>query len=161
MNRNLPTKAQPTYNLSNPSLSLNWGGLLPDIQNWAIGFERQWNMLENLRSMSGANNLSYPPYNILKVDDNNYEIHLAVAGFSKKDIEVVLQEQVLTISGNKPDTEEKHFIHKGIGARNFKHTFALADHVEVKSASFEDGILTISLEREVPEEKKARVIKIG
>jgi molecular chaperone IbpA len=158
---NLPATTSATasgYTLSSTPIPSIWDNFLPDIKDWAIGFERQWDLLDSLRAPNYR--ASYPPYNIVKVDNDRYEIQLAVAGFSKKDVEVVKQDQVLTISGSKSSEEEQTFIHKGIGARNFKHTFALENYVEVKSASLEDGILTISLEREVPEEKKPQKITV-
>ena len=135
------------------------GSWLPNIAEWTIGFERQWDLLDSLRS--SALKTTYPPYNIVKVNEDNYIVELAVAGFSKKEIEVVQKEQVLTISGTKDSPEvETTYVHKGIGARNFKHTFALSEYVDVVSAELEDGILTVSLRRELPEDKKPRIITV-
>ena len=103
---------------------------------------------------------SYPPYNIIKVDEDDYTIEMAVAGFSKNDIEIVQQEQTLTIEGKKDKEDTSNYVHRGIAARNFKHTFALADYVEVESAKFTDGILSVKIKREVPEEKKPRTITV-
>jgi molecular chaperone IbpA len=86
---------------------------------------------------------------------------MAVAGFSKKDIEIVQQEQSLTIKGTKASSKDTTYVHKGIGARDFKQEFALAEYVDVDSADITDGILTITLRRELPEEKKPRTIKVN
>jgi len=132
---------------------------LPNIPNWAIGFDRQWNLLENFHTSVVTSN--YPPYNIVQNDENEYLIEMAIAGFSKKDIEVVQQEQSLTIKGTKASSKDTTYVHKGIGARDFKQEFALAEYVDVDSADITDGILTITLRRELPEEKKPRTIKVN
>jgi len=103
---------------------------------------------------------NYPPYNIIKVDEDEYTIEMAVAGFSKNDIEIVQKEQTLTIEGRKDKEDDNNYIHKGIAARNFKHTFALADYVEVETANFTDGILSVKIKRELPEDKKPRTITV-
>ena len=133
----------------------NW---LPKINNWAIGFDRHWDMLNNFHN--SITTTSYPPYNIIKVDEDDYTIEMAVAGFSKNDIEIVQQEQTLTIEGKKDKEDTSNYVHRGIAARDFKHTFALADYVEVESAKFTDGILSVKIKREVPEEKKPRTITV-
>jgi molecular chaperone IbpA len=105
---------------------------------------------------------TYPPYNIRKVDDTKYVIEVAVAGFGKQDIEVELQEGVLTVKGNITATEdEENFIFKGIADRAFTRTFTLADSVVVKNADLMNGMLKIWLERFIPEEKKPRKIDIN
>jgi len=132
---------------------------LPNINTWTIGFDRQWDLLEQLRTTIPTGS-SYPPYNIIKVDEDEYRVEMALAGFNKKEIDVVQQEQTLTITGNKVKEIGETYIHKGIGARSFTHTFALSDYVEVDTADFTDGILTITLRRELPEEKKPRTITV-
>jgi molecular chaperone IbpA len=145
-----------TYTYPNTSYEYRW---MPSIHNWGIGFEKQWDLFDTLYMSTSKN--AYPPYNIVRVTEDDYRIELAIAGFSKKDIEVIQQEQVLTVSGTKPNIiEDSTYVHKGIGARDFKHTFALADYVEVVSAKLEDGILTITLRRELPEDKKPRTITV-
>lgn len=145
-----------TYTTTSPT-SNNW---LPNIHNWAIGFERQWDLLEQLHlSMSGSST-AYPPYNIIMVDEDEYIVEVALAGFKKKEIEIIQQEQTLTIKGTKATTDNNYYVHKGIGARSFTHTFALADFVEVEKAVFQDGILLVSLRRELPEDKKPRTIDV-
>jgi len=142
------------YTITYPSSTF-----LPNIHNWAIGFDRQWNLLENFHTSVATSN--YPPYNIVQNDENEYLIEMAVAGFSKKDIEVIQQEQSLTIKGTKASSKDTTYVHKGIGARDFKQEFALAEYVDVDSADITDGILTITLRRELPEEKKPRTIKVN
>jgi len=131
---------------------------LPNINNWAIGFDRHWDILNNFHN--SISTTSYPPYNIIKNDEDDYTIEMAIAGFSKDDIEIIQQEQTLTIEGKKDKEDISHYVHKGIAARNFKHTFALADYVEVESAKFTDGILTVKIKRELPEDKKPRTIVV-
>lgn len=143
----------PTY----PNTNLN----LRDFKDFTIGFERQWGILETISTTIAKS--TYPPYNIIKVDEDKYVVEIALAGFSKKEVTVVQREQTLTVSGEKSKSEKDDdtvYTHKGIGARNFTHTFALADYVDVTSAELLDGILTITLIREYPEEKKPRNIAV-
>jgi molecular chaperone IbpA len=107
---------------------------------------------------------SYPPYNIKQRSEDLYEIEMAVAGFSKAELRVELHNNQLTIEGSKQSNDEDSgdsYVYKGIAGRQFRQTFALADHVKVVSSELKDGILTISLERELPEEKKPRLIEIN
>lgn len=113
-----------------------------------------------------ANNLSvkstFPPYDILSNEENKYEIRMALAGFKKTDLEITFQNQVLTVKTKalEDDADTDAYFHKGIAARAFTQTFPLAEYVNIISAEMEDGILTIKLERELPEELKPRTIKI-
>ncbi|MBU3023361.1 Hsp20 family protein [Aestuariibacter sp. A3R04] len=107
---------------------------------------------------------SYPPYNIELLGDDNYRVTMAIAGFTADDIEIVAQENALTVSGKKPgsdETNEKKFLHRGISERNFERKFQLGDHVKVTGADVENGLLHIDLARVVPEAKKPRRIAIG
>lgn len=124
---------------------------------FAIGFDRYF---EDLERMSSHTQTNYPPYNIVKEDDENFCIELAVAGFSKKDIEISREKNVLTIEG-KVDEDSKDFVHKGLASRAFKRSFNLADLVEVKGADMKDGILHVKLVKVIPEEDKPVVIKIS
>lgn len=124
---------------------------------FAIGFDRYFEDLERLSHHTQTN---YPPYNIVKEDDENFCIELAVAGFSKKDIEISREKNVLTIEG-KVDEDSKDFVHKGLASRAFKRSFNLADLVEVKGADMKDGILHVKLVKVIPEEDKPVVIKIS
>lgn len=130
--------------------------LEPFMDSWTIGFDRPFRILEELQRSTKS---TYPPYNIRSLEDENYEIELAAAGFTREDIKVELKENVLTITGEKT-VEESGYIHKGIASRDFKQTFALSDDVKVISASMTDGVLKVRLEREIPEHKKARIIEI-
>jgi molecular chaperone IbpA len=124
---------------------------------FAIGFDRYFEDLERLSHHTQTN---YPPYNIVKEDDENFCIELAVAGFSKKNIEISREKNVLTIEG-KVDEDSKDFVHKGLASRAFKRSFNLADLVEVKGADMKDGILHVKLVKVIPEEDKPVVIKIS
>jgi|TARA_S200000501_G_scaffold85582_1_gene78281 molecular chaperone IbpA len=124
---------------------------------FAIGFDRYF---EDLERMSNHTQTNYPPYNIVKEDDENFCIELAVAGFSKKDISITKEKNVLVIEGNI-DEDSKDFVHKGLASRAFKRSFNLADLVEVKGADMKDGILHVKLVKVIPEEDKPVVIKIS
>ena len=126
----------------------------------SIGFDRLVNEFFNEPAFNNAT--GYPPYNISKTKDDIYEITLAVAGFKKADIEIELEDGTLKISGtsNVLDGDEIEYLHKGIAERNFTRTFKLADFVEVKEAKLEDGILKVSLFRNVPDAMKPKTISI-
>ena len=131
--------------------------LNPFLSSWTVGFDRHFQLLEELRKSTKP---SYPPYNIVRVDDDeHYLIEIAAAGFTKEDSEIVLQDNQLKIKGSKGG-DEADYLHKGIASRNFEQNFALADDVKVTGATMTDGILVITLEREIPESKKPKVIEI-
>jgi molecular chaperone IbpA len=123
-----------------------------------IGFNRQVARMNEVHQHSI--NQSYPPFNIVKIDDDNFCIDVAVAGFSKDDLSVSVEDQTLIVKGDIETDREDNFIHKGIATRKFTRTFSLAEYIEVKSAEVENGMLCIMLEREVPEAKKPKQIKI-
>ena len=126
----------------------------------SVGFDVFDNIFDSVFNLNESNT-SYPPYNILK-SDNNYTISLAIAGFSKDEIDVSLQENELVIKGVAKDQDEKiEFLHRGIAGRNFERKFGLADTIKVSDASYEDGLLNIYLEREIPEHQKPRKIEIN
>ena len=126
----------------------------------SIGFDQLVN--EFFNEPSFVNTSGYPPYNIAKGKDEVYEITLAVAGFKKSDIEIELEDGTLKISGQSNVIDnEMEFLHKGIAERNFTRTFKLAEFVEVKSASLEDGLLRVSLFKNVPDSMKPQKIKIS
>lgn len=137
---------------------------IPSIHKFAVGFDNIFD--EILRTSNQQGNNNYPPYNILKHDDNKFVIELAVAGFRQGDINVIVEKNLLTITGDKIenidelDNPQPEYVHRGISARNFTRTFTLADHVEVIDASAKDGILSVTLERIVPEELKPKTIAI-
>ena len=126
----------------------------------SIGFDRLVNEFFNEPAFNNAT--GYPPYNISITKDDIYEITLAVAGFKKADIEIELEDGTLKIAGtsNVLDSEDTEYLHKGIAERNFVRTFKLAEHVEVKEAKLEDGILRVSLFRNVPDALKPQKISI-
>lgn len=123
-----------------------------------VGFDRLFNLLE-----SGArDDDGYPPFDIQKVGEDSYRITLAIAGFRPEDIEVVAQQNLLTITGRRAEEgNEAQYLHRGIAARAFERRFQLADFIEVGQASFENGLLGIALRRVVPEAMKPRRIEIG
>ena len=126
----------------------------------SVGFDVFDNIFDSVFNLNESNT-SYPPYNILK-SDNNYTISLAIAGFSKDGIDVSLQENELVIKGVAKDQDEKiEFLHRGIAGRNFERKFKLADTIKVSDASYENGLLNIYLEREIPEHQKPRKIEIN
>ena len=126
----------------------------------SVGFDVFDNIFDSVFNLNESNT-SYPPYNILK-SDNNYTISLAIAGFSKDEIDISLQENQLVIKGIAKDQENKiEFLHRGIAGRNFERKFRLADTIKVSDASYEDGLLNIYLEREIPEHQKPRKIGIN
>lgn len=124
---------------------------------FAIGFDRTFRLLENAQTSASTN---YPPYNIVKHDAEHFSIELAVAGFDKKDINISKEKNQLIIEGQGEDSDLE-FVHRGLSSRNFKRTFTLADDIVVKSAVQKNGILSISLERIIPEEDKPQTIKIS
>lgn len=135
--------------------------LRPFIESWTIGFENQFDLLEQLQK-AAKNKPSYPPYNIKElVEGEKYALEMAVAGFSKDDIKITVHENELLIMG-VPDKASKsdNYVHKGIAARSFEQSFALGEYVEVDDASLDNGMLTIVLARNVPEDKKPKAIEI-
>ena len=104
---------------------------------------------------------SYPPYNIEKCGENEYRIVLAVAGFTRDDVEIVCEQNQLTVRGRLSDKPERAYFHRGIATRNFERVFDLADYIEVTGAMMDDGLLMIDLKRELPEALKPRRIEIG
>ena len=126
----------------------------------SVGFDVFDNIFDSVFNLNESNT-SYPPYNILK-SDNNYTISLAIAGFSKDEVDVSLQENELVIKGVAKDQDEKiEFLHRGIAGRNFERKFRLADTIKVSDASYQDGLLNVYLEREIPEHQKPRKIEIN
>jgi molecular chaperone IbpA len=124
-----------------------------------VGFDRVFDLLDSVASQTGAN--GYPPYNIEKAGDDAYRIVMAVAGFTEAELNVTQKESELLVTGKShPAAEEKEYLYRGIAGRDFERRFQLADHVRVMGAALANGLLTIELKREIPEEKKARAIRI-
>jgi len=134
-----------------------------DLRPFSVGFDDLFDHFNNTLEYTVKQQTSYPPYNINKIDDLNFQIEMALAGFSKKDIEIEVAEGVLTVKSVKDkDTgaTDEYTLYKGISQRNFTRKFTLADDIVVNGAELKDGMLTISLERIVPEEKKPQLITI-
>ena len=128
-----------------------------------VGFDRLFDMLEN-SSLGQGQQENYPPFDLIKLGDNDFRIELAVAGFKPDEIDITAQQNVLIVSGRKnEETEEKSsdYIYRGIANRSFERRFALADHIQVRGADLKDGMLAIELVREIPEAMKPRKIGIG
>jgi molecular chaperone IbpA len=125
-----------------------------------IGFDRIGSLLDTLTNFDG-DAPGYPPYNIERIGENEYRISMAVAGFSDKDLSIEVKENALSIRGEKQvETEATTYLHRGIAARSFERRFQLADHVVVKGAKLENGLLHVDLVRELPEAMKPRTIPI-
>ena len=137
------------------SLFDNFNQLTP----YAVGFERHFNRVNDYLAHQQTST-GFPPYNIRKDGDLNHVIEMALAGFSKDDIEVEVAQGVLTIRSMKENTDDEATVHRGISYRKFDRKFTLADDIVVNNAKLENGLLTISLEQIIPEEKKPKLIKI-
>ena len=130
-----------------------------DLRPFSVGFDDLFDHFNNQLEIKQTP--SYPPYNINRIDDLNYQIEMALAGFSKADIDIKYADNQLTIkSVDSDDKEEKETLHRGISKRKFSRTFTLADDIKVNGAELKDGMLLIDLEKIVPEEKKPRTIDI-
>jgi len=126
-----------------------------------VGFDRLASLIDSMNSV-GGDAPAYPPYNIERKGENEYRITMAVAGFGDNDLNIEAKESTLTVRGEKTETsEDTEFLHRGIATRTFERSFRLEDHVEVKAAALENGLLHIDLVREVPEAMKPRTISIN
>jgi molecular chaperone IbpA len=132
---------------------------IPSIHKFGIGFD---SMLDELMRINSSQATNYPPYNIVKRSENDFDIELALAGFTEGEIDIQIENRVLTITGTRiQDLDDiKEYLHHGISNRNFVREFTLAEHVEVKEAANANGILTLHLERKIPEEMKPKSIAI-
>jgi molecular chaperone IbpA len=127
-----------------------------------VGFDRLFDMLENSSLGQGGEN--YPPFDLIRLGENEFRIELAVAGFKPDELDITAQESVLIVSGRKKeeqDDQASNYIYRGIATRSFERRFALADHIQVRSADMKDGLLSIELVREIPEAMKPKKISIG
>jgi molecular chaperone IbpA len=133
---------------------------IPQLHKFGIGFDNMFD--EIMRVTSQQTNSNYPPHNVIKTGEDTVTIEVAVAGFAEGEIDISLDKRLLTIAGARKREEDTahEYLHRGISSRDFKHTFTLAEHVEVRSAAIKDGILAVYLEREVPEEAKPKAIAI-
>src|ERR1700759_2370881 len=124
----------------------------PPFTRSTVGFDHLFDLLESASETAQG----YPPYNIERSDDTHYRVTVAVAGFGEKDIAIEVKDDLLPVAGKREDAPKPSYLHQGIAGRAFERSFRLADHVEVKEARLENGLLHIDLERLVPEEKKPR-----
>ena len=129
-------------------------------KNFSIGFDRMFDSLNEVSRINTSNN--FPPYNIRKIGgcDTDWQIEMALAGFSKSDIDIQVQDNILTIKAKKDDKLKDDLVHQGIASRSVVRKFTLSEYIKVSAADFKDGILTIKVYEELPEEKKAKTIKI-
>ena len=123
---------------------------------FAIGFDRFFEDIERISSI----NDNFPPYNVIKSSEDSYLIELAVAGFNKDELNIEYKDAILTVTGDNTTRQDLDFVHKGISERSFRRSWTLGDHVKVKSATVVNGLLVLSLEREIPESEKPQTIKI-
>ena len=143
----------------NRNLSV-WNSLRP----FSVGFDSIFEEFDRMLESSERYNTNYPPYNIHRIGDNNYKIEIALAGYSKDDIELELKENTLTVRNKQKEkvinSDNNGVIHKGISTRQFERAFTISEDIKVKNAVLSNGLLNIDLERLIPEEKKARLIDI-
>ena len=124
-----------------------------------VGFDRLFDMLENGIPNQAVD--TYPPFDLEQQGDDGYRITLAVAGFRPDEIDITAQQNLLVVSGRKGEQDERSYVHRGIAARSFERRFVLGDYVQVRNADLRDGLLSIELVREIPEEMKPRRIEIS
>lgn len=124
-----------------------------------VGFDQLQSLLDTVSREADAP--AYPPYNIERLGESDYRISMAVAGFDEADLSIEVNQNVLTISGKRTETENTEYLHQGIAGRSFERRFQLAEHVEVKGASLHNGLLHVDLVRQVPEQLKPRQIAIA
>ena len=138
-----------------------WNSLRP----FSVGFDSIFDEFDRMLDSTERYNSNYPPYNIRKINDNDYKIEVALAGYSKEDIELELKDSTLTVRNKRNEKivndDSNGVIHKGISTRQFERAFTISEDIKVKNAELKNGLLNIQLERIVPEEKKARLINIS
>lgn len=132
---------------------------LPSLHRATIGFDRLFQEMD--RAFENTKSTGYPPYNIVQINDDEYMISLAVAGFGMDNLDITLEKNILTVEGSQFETENINYLHKGIGSRNFRRQFTLADYIEVENANLDLGMLNIHLKRNVPEEMQPKKIAIS
>ena len=144
----------------NRNLSV-WNSLRP----FSVGFDSIFEEFDRMLESTERYNSNYPPYNICKLNDNDYKIEVALAGYSRDDIEIELKDNTLTVRNKTKEKvvndESNEVIHKGISTRQFERSFTISEDIKVKNADLKNGLLRIDLERIVPEEKKPRLININ
>jgi molecular chaperone IbpA len=125
----------------------------------SIGFDRVFNLLNNAQRLQAIE--TWPPYDIVKTGEDTYRIEMAVAGFGQDDLDIMQERNVLVVKGQKTEAKDGEYLHRGIAGRTFERKFELADHVRVENAALANGLLRVSLKREIPEAMKPRKIAIG
>jgi molecular chaperone IbpA len=126
-----------------------------------VGADRLWRHVDDLHKMAATNQISnYPPYNIIKDDEDHYTIEMAVAGFTDEDIDVTLEDAQITVTGKAKEQDDTKLLHRGIANRSFTRKFTLADTIEIETANLQHGMLTLSLKNIIPDSKKSKKIKI-
>lgn len=132
---------------------------LPNLRRATVGFDQMFRDMDRMFENSKGN--GYPPYNVVEISEDEWKISIAVAGFDMQDLDITLDKNILTVEGTAPNSDQDiTYLHKGIGSRNFRRQFTLADHVEVESADLELGMLNIHLKRHVPDELQPKKIEI-
>ena len=138
-----------------------WNSLRP----FSVGFDSIFEEFDRMLETTERYNSNYPPYNIHKLNDNNYKIEVALAGYTKNDIELELKENTLTVRNKSKEKvineESNNIIHKGISTRQFSRSFTISEDIKIKNAELKNGLLNINLERIIPDEKKSRLIEIN
>ena len=138
-----------------------WNSLRP----FSVGFDSIFDEFDRVLESTERHNSNYPPYNIHKINENEYKIEVALAGYSKDDIELELKDSTLTVRNKQKEKivneNTNGMIHKGISTRQFERAFTISEDIKVKNAELKNGLLNIDLERIIPDEKKARLISIG
>ena len=138
-----------------------WNSLRP----FSVGFDSIFDEFDRVLESTERHNSNYPPYNIHKINENEFKIEVALAGYSKDDIELELKDSTLTVRNKKTEKivneNTNGMIHKGISTRQFERAFTISEDIKVKNAELKNGLLNIDLERIIPDEKKARLISIG
>lgn len=148
--------------MTNSNLSLRSLDI-PQVYRFGVGFDRVFDRLDEILRSNTQSNTNYPPYNMVRYNENKYSIEIAVAGFRQGEVNIEVSDNQLTVEGKQADIveDDREYIHRGISGRNFVRVFTLADYVEVVGARQENGILTIDLERIVPEGKKPKSVAIN
>ena len=137
----------------------NWNDFVsafPQIESRLIGFDRVFDAVQRVNTAES----NFPPYNIKKIDNENYEIQIALAGFSKSELDITVEDGNLIVKGEQAETSKTEYLHKGIAERNFTRTWSLAESVKVAGSELKDGVLTINLVNKIPDELKPQSIKI-
>ena len=134
---------------------------LPSFYRASVGFNRLFDEIERQFANTPNTGSNYPPYNVVEINNDEWMISIAVAGFDMENLDITLEKNILTIEGTNPKSNENvNYLYKGIGGRNFRRQFTIAEHVEVEKAALELGILNIHLKRNIPEEFQPKKIAI-